>query len=224
MNKYINTLQVCPLFQEIKSDDISGLLTCLGAVVRKFPKNQHILSEGDPATLVGILLSGGASIVNRDIYGNRNIVSQVNPGELFGESFACSDTKTLPVSVEATTDSEVMLMDCHRITTSCSNACRFHNQMIYNLLQIVATRNLEFHKKLEILSKRTTRDKLIAYLLSEAKRAGSDSFTIPYDRQGLADYLGVERSAMSNELGKLQREGILKTYRSHFTIYKDARS
>ena len=111
-----------------------------------------------------------------------------------------------------------MLIDCRRITTSCSNACGFHSQMIYNLLQSVAMRNLEFHQKLQIVSKRTTRDKLMAYLLSEAKRCGSKSFTIPFDRQELADYLGVERSAMSAELSKLQKDGILQTNRSQFTL------
>ncbi len=218
MEKYFEILSGCTLFNGIDRGDIPGLLACLGASIRKFAKSQQILSEGEPATWVAILLSGSAEIVNQDIYGNRSILSRIVPGELFGESFSCSGVRTLPVSVMANADSEVMLIDCRRITTSCSNACGFHNQMIYNLLQSVAVRNLEFHRKLEIVSKRTTRDKLMAYLLSEAKRNGSNSFTIPYDRQGLADYLGVERSAMSAELSKLQRDGVLETNRSHFTL------
>ena len=218
MEKYFHILNRCALFHGIDPVDIPGLLACLGASVRKVAKNQHILAEGDPATWVAILLSGSAEIINQDIYGNRSILSQITPGELFGESFSCSGVQTLPVSVIATDDSHVMLIDCRRITTSCSNACGFHNQMIYNLLQSVAVRNLEFHQKLEIVSKRTTREKLMAYLLSEAKKHGSNSFTIPYDRQGLADYLGVERSAMSAELSKLQKDGILTTNRSHFTL------
>ena len=111
-----------------------------------------------------------------------------------------------------------MLIDCRRITTSCTNACGFHNAMIYNLLQAVAKKNLEFHQKLAITAKRTTREKLMAYLLSQAKGAGSREFTISYDRQALADYLGVERSAMSAELSKLQKEGVLETTRSHFRL------
>ena len=218
MEKYINILDRCALFAGIDREDIPGLLTCLGASLRNITKNQQVLSEGEPAKLVGILLSGSAEIVNQDIYGNRSIVSRIAPGELFGESFACAGAPALPVSVVANEDSHVMLIDCRRITTSCSNACGFHNRMIFNLLQSVAVRNLEFHQKLEILSKRTTREKLMAYLLSEAKRNNSNSFTIPYDRQGLADYLGVERSAMSSELSKLQKDGILKTNRSHFTL------
>jgi len=218
MEKYLPVLQSCTLFQDISPGDIPGLMTCLGANVRSFKKQQQILSEGDPADLLGILLSGSASVVNEDILGNRSILSLVQPGQLFAESFACAGAKTLPVSVVANEDASVMLIDCRRITQSCTNACGFHNQMIYNLLQAVAARNLEFHQKLEITAKRTTREKLMAYLLSQAKLAGSKEFTIPYDRQSLADYLGVERSAMSAELSKLQREGVLTTNRSRFTL------
>lgn len=218
MEKYSEILRHCPLFDGIDPNDIPGLLACLGAAVRKIGKNQAILSEGDPANLVGILLNGSCAVVNQDIYGNRSILSTVSPCQVFAESFACSGVQTLPVSIIANDDCEVMLIDCRRITQSCSNACGFHSQMIYNLLQTVAVRNLEFHRKLDIVSKRTTRDKLMTYLLSEAKRLGSKSFTIPFDRQQLADYLGVERSAMSAELSKLQKDGILQTNRSHFIL------
>lgn len=218
MEKYFSVLEGCTLFNGIAAQDVPGLLACLGASVRQFSRQQQILSEGEPARFVGVLLSGSAQVINQDIYGNRSILSKVMPGQLFGESFACAGAETLPVSVVANEDCAVMLVDCRRITTSCSNACGFHNRMIYNLLQVVAQRNLEFHQKLEITAKRTTREKLMAYLLSEAKAAGSREFTIAYDRQSLADYLGVERSAMSAELGKLQRDGVLKTNRSRFTL------
>lgn len=218
MKDSMAVLQNCVLFSGIDPEDISGLLVCLGASVREVKKNQQILSEGDPAKYVGILLSGSASVANQDIYGNRSILSQIYAGELFGESFACADAEILPVSVVANEDSKVMLIDCRRVITSCSNACGFHNQMIYNLLRAVARRNLEFHKKLQITAKRTTREKLMAFLLTEAKRAGSKRFTIAYDRQALADYLGVERSAMSAELGKLQKDGILQTNRKEFIL------
>ena len=218
MEKYFPILESCPLFSQIRRQDIPGLLACLGARVRQFKRQQQILSEGGPAKQVCILLRGSAEVVNQDIYGNRSILSRITAGELFGESFACAGAEVLPVSVVANEDCEVMLIDCHRITTSCTNACGFHSRMIYNLLQAVARRNIEFHQKLEITAKRTTREKLMAYLLSQAKAVGSREFTIPYDRQALADYLGVERSAMSAELSKLQRDGILQTNRSRFTL------
>ena len=218
MEKYFPILENCALFAGIEKGDIPGLLACLGAAVRQYSRQQQIFSEGEPSRFVGILLSGSAQVVNQDIYGNRSILSRVLPGQLFGESFACAGQELLPVSVVAEDAAEVMLIDCRRITTACTNACGFHNQMIFNLLQVVARRNLEFHQKLEITRKRTTREKLLAYLLGEAKLAGSREFTIPYDRQALADYLGVERSAMSAELSKLQKEGVLQTNRSRFQL------
>ena len=144
MEKYLPILQASPLFAQIHPADLPGLTGCLGATVRNFGKQQSILTEGTPATHLGILLTGSAAIVQQDIYGNRSILSLVQPGQLFGESFACAGVKTLPVSVVAKEDSAVMLIDCRRITQSCSNACGFHNQMIYNLLQAVSSRNLEF--------------------------------------------------------------------------------
>lgn len=218
MKEFFPVLQKAALFDGIDPSDISGLLVCLGASVREVRKNHQILAEGDPAKYVGIMLSGSASVTNLDIYGNRSILSQIAEGELFGESFACADAAVLPVSVVANEDCKVMLIDCRRVIASCSNACGFHNQMIYNLLRAVARRNLEFHKKLEITTRRTTRGKLMAFLLTEAKRAGSKHFSIAYDRQALADYLGVERSAMSAELSKMQKDGILQTKRKEFIL------
>ena len=113
-----------------------------------------------------------------------------------------------------------MLIDCLKICHSCSNACQFHQQMIYNLLQIVAAKNLMFHQKIEVTSKRTTHEKLMAYLMLQAKQFGSLEFEIPYDRQELADYLEVERSGLSAEIGKLRRQGVIEADRSRFKIYK----
>ncbi len=218
MEKYLPILKECPLFDGIHDEDIPGMLDCLGATVRRATRNSEILAEGESAAYVGIMLSGSAHIAKQDFYGNRSIVGRVAAGELFGESFACAGVPVMPVSVIAEEDCQVMFIHCQRITVGCSNACCFHSRLIYNLLQIVAQRNLEFHQKLEIIANRTTREKLMAYLLLRAKEAGSDSFTIPYDRQTLADYLGVERSAMSAELGKLRKDGIIDFHRSRFTI------
>lgn len=218
MNDYLSVLGRCTLFDGISEQELHGLLGCLGAATVQVRKHATLFSEGDPAQYVGIVLVGSVQIVQDDYYGNRSILGTALPGELFGESFACASVPALPVSVIAAEDSTVMKIDCCRITRSCSNACEFHNRLILNLLQVVAAKNLSFHKKLEITARRTTREKLMAYLSWQAKSQGSDSFTIPFDRQGLADYLGVERSAMSAELSKLKRDGIIDFDRSHFTI------
>lgn len=218
MQEFLPVLERCVLFENIYRDDILSMLDCFGAAVRTVGRNAPILSEGESAEFVGIMLKGSANVVKQDYYGDRSIVGRVEPGQMFAESFACAGVPVLPVSVVANEECRVMLIHCQRITVGCANACSFHSQVIFNLLKAVAARNLEFHQKLEITAKRTTREKLMAYLLSQAKLHNSSTFTIPYDRQALADYLGVERSAMSAEISKLRADGVLQSTRNQFTI------
>ena len=218
MKEFFPILETCPLFDGIDLKDLSSMLTCLGARVSNYQKNQVIFREGETAKYVGIVLSGAVQIVREDFYGNRSIVARIEPSELFGESFACAGVSVLPVSVAAAEDSRVMLIDCRRLTVSCTSACSFHSKMIFNLLQVVATKNLIFNQKIEITSHRTTREKLMAYLLMQAKQNKSSSFTIPYDRQALADYLCVDRSAMAVEIGKLRKDGIIACEKSRFEL------
>lgn len=213
----------CALFADIRPEDRQPMLACLGARVLEVRKNSFVFREGDPANLVGIVLEGCVQMVREDYYGNRSIVARIDPAGLFGESFACADVKILPISVVAAEDSRVLLIDSRRITVTCANACGFHNQMIFNMLRVVAGKNLVLNQKIEITSKRTTREKLLAYLLNQAKLHRSDSFTIPYDRQGLADYLEVERSAMSAEISKLRRDGIIECEKSTFRLLRQGR-
>ena len=221
MKDYLPVLQNCSLFSGIESGDLLALMGCLNARAVQVKKGSAVFSEGEPAKYMGIVMAGCVQVVQDDYYGNRSILAQAGPGELFAESFACANIPALPVSIFATEDSTVLCIDSFRLTRSCSNACQFHNQLILNLLQVVAQKNLVFHKKLEITAKRTTREKLMAYLMWQAKTHNADSFTIPFDRQALADYLGVERSAMSAELSKLRRDGIIDFDRSHFTLLSE---
>lgn len=218
MKEYLSILGKCSLFNGIAEDEYAAMLPCLGAQVKKYQKNEYIFSEGNAARFVGIVLSGQVQIIKQDFYGNRTIVASIAPAELFGESFACAGVEAIPVSAVASENTTVMLIDCRRITQSCSNACSFHSRMILNLLHVMAAKNLIFNQKIEILSKRTTQEKLMTYLLDQAKRAGSNSFTIPFDRQALADFLGVERSALSAEISKLRKEGKLISEKSQFTL------
>lgn len=218
MKKYFEVLRKCPLFDNIKDENLVKMISCLGAKTDTYSKNETILAEGAPAKYIGIVLSGTAQLERTDYYGNRSIVTSLGPSELFGESFACAGSDKMPVAVIASQNCEVMLIDCHRIINSCSNACEFHNQMIFNLLKVVATKNIVLNQKAEIISKRTTREKLMTYLLLQAKINGSNSFTIPYDRQMLADYLEVDRSGLSAEISKLRSEGIIESERNKFKI------
>ena len=220
MEEFFPMLARCPLLDGIDMTDWSGLLACLGAGVRSVSKYQPVISEGDPARYVGIVLEGRLRVELVDYLGNRSILSESHPGELFGESFACAGAAEMPVTVVADTDARVMLIDCQRITTSCSNACGFHSRLIGNLLKIVAQKNIQLNQKIQITAKRSTREKLMAYLLGQAKLQGSDSFTIPFDRQTLADYLQVERSAMSAQISQLRKEGVLESKKNFFRLLR----
>ena len=218
MKKYFEILRKCPLFDDIDDADFPTFLSCLGARVTSFDKKYTIFSEGRSAKYVGIVLSGSVQMVKHDYYGNRSIVANFEPSELIGEAFACADTKSLPVSVIADEPSEIMLIECHRILHTCSSSCAFHQKMIFNLMKNLAVKNIAFHQKIDIMSKRSTREKLMAYLLSQADKSGSARFRIPFDRQELADYLEVDRSGLSAEISKLRSEGVLKSEKNYFEL------
>ena len=218
MKEWIPLLQTCPLFDGINSTDLSAMLGCLGARPMNAEKGQFVFHEGDPAIFVGIVLTGSVQLIREDYYGNRSIMAHIGPTQPFGESYAFSGAPALPVSIVADENSQLVLLDSRRIHSCCSNACEFHNQVIYNLLRLVANKNLVLHQKIQIISKRTTREKLMAYLLSQARLSGSNTFTIPYDRQALADYLEVDRSGLSAEISKLRKENILESEKSTFRL------
>ena len=218
MKKYFAVLQRCPLFAGIAVQDMEAMLGCLEANVRTFAKNEYIFREGEAAGRMGVLLEGSARVEQTDYFGNRSIMAGLETGELFGESFACAGVERLPVDVVAGEASTVLFIDSGRITQTCHHACAFHQKMIYNLLQVLAAKNLMFQRRITVTAGRTTRDKLMAYLLSQAKRAGSPRFEIPFDRQGLADYLGVDRSGLSAEISKLRKEGKLQSQKNKFVL------
>lgn len=218
MKKYFDSLRLCPLFHNINDENLLAMLACLGAQIHHYEKGQCIIEEGEPAAYVGIVLSGSAQIVRVDYYGNRSIVTNIEQSHLFGESFACAEVKAIPVSVIASETCDIMLIDCHRITQSCSNACEFHNQIIFNLMKVVAVKNLIFNQKIEVTSKRTTREKLMTYLHIQAKQQKSNQFTIPFDRQELADFLEVDRSGLSAEISKLRNSGVIACRKNQFTL------
>ena len=218
MKNYFGILRKCSLFADIEDQHLIAMLSCLGAKRESFDKKYTIFAEGNPAKYIGILLSGSAQIIRHDYYGNRSIVAGVLPGELFGESFACADIKTLPVSIVANEPCEVLLIDGSHVLHTCSNGCEFHRRMIYNLMRDLAAKNIMFHQKLDITGKRSTREKLLAYLAYVERQSGKNEFEIPFDRQELADYLEVDRSGLSAEIGKLRREGVIDCRKNHFVL------
>lgn len=218
MKDFFDILRECPLFDRIGDESLKEMLGCLNAKERSYKKGDVVFAEGDKAKYLGIVLEGNVQLVRVDYYGNRSILANIEPPQLFGEAFACAGLKSLPVDAVAAADTRILLLDAQRIARPCGNACPCHGQTILNLLHIVAKKNLVLHQKIEITSKRSTREKLMTYLLLQAKNAKSHTFTVPYDRQELADYLEVDRSGLSAEISKLRNEKVLECRRSTFTL------
>ncbi len=218
MELYFPLLKQTPLFSGIDVGNYAAMLNCLGATLRAYGKHEIIFLAGAPASSIGIVCEGEAHIVKEDALGNRNILSRLEAGDLFGETFSCAHTEHLPVSVLSVSESRILFLDYRRVITVCTSACSFHSRLVANMLTILAQKNVELDQKIEMLSKRTTREKLLTYLSTQSQQAGSRSFSIPYNRQELADFLCVDRSAMSAELGRLRREGVLHFERNHFEL------
>ncbi len=218
MKKYLEILKKCPLFDQIEDESLLKMLNCLGAKVACFDKKYTIFSEGSPARYIGIVLSGSVQVSFVDYYGNRSILSVVGAGEVFGEEFSCAEAESLPVTVSAWEASEIMLIDCTHILHVCENGCGFHQRLIYNLMRTLARKTISLHQRVEITSQRSTREKLLAYLTIQSQKCGNACFEIPFDRQELADYLEVERSGLSAEIGKMTREGLIHTKKNYFEL------
>ena len=209
MEKYFAILTQNTLFAGISHADLGSLMHCLGARVEVFSKGAPVFMEGDAADCIGFVLEGVVQIVWDDLYGNRSLLTQAEQGDLFGEAYAAANVDTMPLSGYAAQESKILWLECRRMLTVCTNACGFHSMLVKNLLQVVAQKNLQLSQKVQFMSQKTTKEKLMAYLLAQAKQRGALEFTIPLDRQALADFLGVERSAMSTELSKLRKAGVL---------------
>lgn len=218
--RLIDELAHIALFKNIDRQELETLFGCLQPRIKKYGRDETIFRAGDPVFSVGIVLSGFVQVISEDIFGNRNILSGFGKPHLFGESFACAKAGALPVSVVAATDSEIMLLDYPRVIGKCASACVFHGKLIENMLQIIAQKNIALNTKLNTMSKRTTREKVLAYLGEEAKQQGTPRITIAFNRQQLADYLFVDRSALSAELSRMRDEGILDFHRNRFILYR----
>ena len=218
MKDFSSVIRASQLFSGISEEELAAMLACLNAEKRYFPRDTFVLRAGDTAESIGLVLSGSVLIIQEDIWGNRNILSKAGPGQTFAAAFACAPGSLLNVSVIAETPVIAMFLNVKRILNICSSACSHHNRIIRNLLSELAEKNLRFSEKLTHMGQRSTRAKLMSYFSAEAQRLGKYEFDISFSRQQLADYLGVERSGLSLELGKMHNDGLLDFHKSHFVL------
>jgi len=207
------------LFRDISPEELRSMLACLGAETRQFPRDGVIFRAGDTVRSIGLVLSGSVSIENDDVWGNKSILDRVRPGQVFAETYACVPGEPLMIRVVAAEPSEILFLDTGRVLQTCSSACTFHSRLIRNLLAIASQKNLNLSRRIFHTSSKSIRGRVLSYLSFQATQQGSRTFEIPFNRQQLADYLSVDRSALSNELSKMQRDGLLQVERSRFTLF-----
>ena len=218
VSKNYSALIKSQLFQGISEEELGTLVKCLGCTFRAYKKDETVHQAGDFVREIGIVTGGRVHIVKGDAWGNSNIIAEISGGEMFAEAVVCGSVGVLPVTIRAAADTEVMFVDFQRIITSCTSACIFHTLLIRNMISVFARKNMMLVGKMEHLTKRTTRDKLLSYLSEHAKLHNSNSFEIPFDRQELADYLSVERSALSAEMSRLKTDGVISYRKNHFEL------
>lgn len=220
MEKYLPILTASSLFSGVEADSLPAMLHCLSPRVALYHKGEIILHAGENTRELALVLEGEIHILHEDFWGNRNILSALTAGDLFAESFAAAQNVPLNVSVLAAEASQVMFLNLARVLSTCSNVCPHHRRLIENLISSLAEKNRRLNEKLAHLSQRSIREKLLSYLSAEAARRGSATFELPFNRQELADYLSVDRSALSAELSKLKHEGLVDYHRSSFKILR----
>ena len=190
----IQVLENSLLFNNISVEELNNLLHCLKPTIKEYNKGEYIFNTGQSVNTIGLVLDGNIIIENNDVWGNRNIIDTVTVGEIFGENYACI------------------------ILNLCSNVCTYHNSIIKNLLTISSVKCLNLSKKILITTPKTIREKLLSYLSYVSKSMNSTTFDIPYNRQELADYLNVDRSALSYEISKMQKENFFINTKNHFQL------
>lgn len=218
MNETIKTLRSSTLFRDIKEEEMDAIMECLSVSEKRYRKNDIIVMAGNRVSSVGVMIDGKAQITRDDAEGNRAILSELIKPDLFLEAYVAANVKEVPVTVTAITDCKVVWIPFQKLVSSCSMACAFHNSLIKNMMQVIAQKNVAMNEKMRILACKTTREKLLTYLSDYAERVGKDQFKIPFSRSELADYLSVDRSAMSRELGKLRDEGYLNFHKNEFEL------
>ena len=218
MQEYINDILKCPLFKHIKEEDLPIMLHCMGYNIGQFNKGDFILMEQDNIDKIGIILKGSVDMIKEDIWGNRTTLMRMNPHEVFGETFSCSMDTGSTVSFTAASDCTIIFIPFNKVMYSCSMVCRYHHRMIENMVKLIAEKNKELMTKIEIISKKTLREKLLAYLSMQSQLHDTKYFEIPLSRTELAEYLCADRSAMTRELAKMRDENLIDYDKNIFKL------
>ena len=207
-----------PLFDGIRPEDRKLMLGCIGYHIGTFRKGDIVAFEAENIRHLGIVLCGAVDMVKEDLWGNSTLLDRTRRGEVFGETFACGSDNLSTVTFLVSEDAQILFLPFDRVMHSCSMACQFHHRLVMNTVRIIANKNRDLMRKVEVVSKRSIREKLLAYLSIQAQALGSRYFEIPLGRVELAEYLCVDRSALTRELAKMKEEGLIDFDRNCFRM------
>ena len=207
-----------PLFDGISEQERGTMLGCIGYHIGTFKKGGIVALEGENLRHIGIVLSGSVDMVKEDLWGHKTMLLRIRKDEIFGETFACGEDNLSVVTFQVSEDARILFLPFDRVMHSCTMACRFHHQLIENMVHIIANKNRDLMRKVEVVSRRSIREKLLTYLSIQSQTQGSRYFEIPLGRLELAEYLCVDRSALTRELAKMKDEGLLDYDRNWFRI------
>jgi len=217
MNEHFDILNSVELFEGIEPSDLALMLDCVDAIIKGYSKGDILMLAGSKPLNVGVVISGEIHISREDIDGNRSLIAVITPGQIFAEALCCADVQESPVTVTAGTGSSVMLLNFSRLLRTCTNSCAFHSRLIQNMLEVIAKKNLLLQNRMDIISLKSIRAKILRYLNTFSPQQNRE-ITIPFNREQLADFLCADRSALSHELARMKRDGLIEYRKNKFTV------
>ena len=206
------------LFDGIEKEDIGAVLHCTGHHISSYEKGQTIVLEEEHVRHVGVVLSGTVDMVKEDIWGNKTMLVRMRRNELFGETFAWGDDARSVVTFVASENARILFIPFNNAMRTCSQSCAFHQKLIENMVRIIANKNRELMRKVEVVSKKTLREKILAYLSIQAQNQNSRYIQVPLGRVELAEFLCADRSALTRELSNMKAEGLIDYDKNIFRI------
>lgn len=211
-------LQQAALFKDITGHELEGMLQCLGPYEKSYRKGEYIILEQDRVSCIGLVLAGTVDMVKEDVWGNKTILVRIRQHQLFGETFACSKDARASVTFCASGNCRILFLQFERVMHVCSNSCVFHHRLIENMVKEIADKNRRLLEKIEVVAKKTLREKIMAYLSRQAQLQDSRCFEIPLGRVELAEYLCTDRSALTRELSRMKADGLIDYKKNSFEL------
>ena len=216
--EYMETLSLSGLFSAIDPRELSGLLNCIQARYVKYKKDDFVIEKGSTVSEFGLILTGQCCSLKWDASGRRVILTFIEKGMLIGLMIAAKEGHSSPVSVQATEDSYIMLIPFARIISPCSKDCHRHRRLLTNYISALAEKGLELHERINCLLEPSVRDKIMTYLSRISKEQESRTFAIPINRNAMAEYLNIERSALSRALSGMKKDGLIDYHKNLFKL------